>query len=259
LFDAVKPIGDPTEDERLRVRTNIVRQIGAAAFTATVAGSASAASAGAGAAASAAAGAGATAGTVATGVGLAGVPIAAKIGVLALIVVTGAGGVVAWKRGTHEAPVPRETPVAQTPVAQTTGAAPEASVPALVVPPPTAATATATGDDTPPPSQSAPTKAIANRATNGSRSAAMLDDEVRLITQAQAALREGRPAEARALTDEHARLFPHGQLAEERESVRILAGCALGDLGAKTRAEQFVRRAPKSPLSDRIRRACRVP
>ncbi|MCR9163221.1 MAG: RNA polymerase sigma factor [Nannocystaceae bacterium] len=47
-----------------------------------------------------------------------------------------------------------------------------------------------------------------------------LADEAKLLRRAKELVRDGKPDQARALLDDHARRFPHGQLGDEREQVR---------------------------------------
>ncbi len=55
-----------------------------------------------------------------------------------------------------------------------------------------------------------------------------LEQELALLASAQTALRSGQPAQALALTDEHAKRFPQGMLGAERRLIRIRALCASG-------------------------------
>jgi hypothetical protein len=85
----------------------------------------------------------------------------------------------------------------------------------------------------------------------------LVDDEVRLLREANAALRAGRDADARAGFDEHARRFPQGSLVELREVGRALLRCRGGtaDDAAETIAA-FERRYPGSPHLARLAREC---
>jgi len=84
-----------------------------------------------------------------------------------------------------------------------------------------------------------------------------LQEEVRLLQEAQRAMRGGELLRALALVDEHARRFPDGLLRQERLAVRVLILCALGRTGAAGReAERFLREWPTSPLSSQIRASC---
>jgi hypothetical protein len=84
-----------------------------------------------------------------------------------------------------------------------------------------------------------------------------LAEELALVPPAESALRAGDAAGALALLTEHARRFPHGQLAQEREATRIRALCALADeAGARRAAARFLRRWPRSPHAARVRTTC---
>jgi hypothetical protein len=85
-----------------------------------------------------------------------------------------------------------------------------------------------------------------------------ISDELRLVRDAQQHLNRGEPAAALSLLSEHARRFPAGVLSEEREASRVLALCSLGQgEAARAQADDFIRRAPRSPFADRVRAACR--
>jgi hypothetical protein len=57
--------------------------------------------------------------------------------------------------------------------------------------------------------------------------------------------------------DEHARRFPRGALAEEREAARVLALCAQGRASeARASASAFVASNPRSPFAAQVRRSC---
>jgi hypothetical protein len=76
-----------------------------------------------------------------------------------------------------------------------------------------------------------------------------LADERALVEGARTALLRNRPADALALAERHARAFPKGELAEDRE---FLAISALRDLGRReplrARGEAFLRAYPSSAL-----------
>ena len=78
-------------------------------------------------------------------------------------------------------------------------------------------------------------------------------DEASLFHDGVVALRSGQPARALVLFDSHARLYPQGVLAEEREAERALA---LADLGRATEAraaiDRFLQAHPTSPLAARL-------
>ena len=79
-------------------------------------------------------------------------------------------------------------------------------------------------------------------------------DEASLLHEGIVALRSGQPARALVLFDDHARLYPHGVLAEEREAERALALAYL--LGHTTEAraaiDRFLQAHPNSPLAARL-------
>ena len=78
-----------------------------------------------------------------------------------------------------------------------------------------------------------------------------------LLRRAHDLLAAGRASEALAALDEHARVYPGGVLAEEREAERIAAVCARGD-GTKARelTGAFAAAHPRSALLPRVRRTC---
>lgn len=81
--------------------------------------------------------------------------------------------------------------------------------------------------------------------------------ELELMAAAQAALRDGHSPRALELVDRHARLYPHGQLVQERLLAEALAGCQAGDLVRGRRAAQaFLARAPSSAMAARVKSAC---
>ncbi len=85
-----------------------------------------------------------------------------------------------------------------------------------------------------------------------------IQSELELIRGAQKHLHRNDARAALALLSEHARRFPSGALAEEREASRVFALCQLGDAaGARSLAERFVRRSPNSPFVERVRASCR--
>jgi hypothetical protein len=84
-----------------------------------------------------------------------------------------------------------------------------------------------------------------------------LAEETRLLREADAATRAGEPARALSLLAEHARRFPQGVLAEERDVERLLALCAAGRTEeARTAAAELLQTRPRSPLAGRVRGSC---
>jgi hypothetical protein len=94
-----------------------------------------------------------------------------------------------------------------------------------------------------------------HHASPGASRGNTLDEELPLIARAQDAI-TNHPAAALAALNEHAARFPSGQLAVERNGLRVLALCSMGDPSASAMAAQFVRNHPRSPLAPRIQQAC---
>jgi hypothetical protein len=85
-----------------------------------------------------------------------------------------------------------------------------------------------------------------------------LEAELRLLGQANAAMRAGRHDDALTVLARHAREFENGQLAPEREYKRALALCELGRAQeARAVAKAFAREHPKSPLRAKAQDVCR--
>ena len=83
-------------------------------------------------------------------------------------------------------------------------------------------------------------------------------EETRLVRGAETALRQGNSAEALALLAEHARRFPQGVLAEEREGERAIATCTSASPEARAAAAARFRRShPGSAMLPRVAAACR--
>lgn len=80
--------------------------------------------------------------------------------------------------------------------------------------------------------------------------------EAILLGQAWEALRRGQLSRARALTSEHAREFPQGAMAPEREAVTTIVACRSGASDASRRARRFLQRHGSSPHADSVRAAC---
>jgi outer membrane protein assembly factor BamD (BamD/ComL family) len=84
-----------------------------------------------------------------------------------------------------------------------------------------------------------------------------IDEEVKLMTAAQAALRSGQPRRALHLLNEHARRFPNGKLASARAVAHMVALCAVGRADeARSEADRFLAKSPSSPFAERVRNVC---
>jgi hypothetical protein len=87
-----------------------------------------------------------------------------------------------------------------------------------------------------------------------------LNAEVAVLTRAREELRLGRPGRAIEALAEYDRLFGRGVLGEERQAIAAIAACqATPGPAARAQAEGFMRRAPASPLRERVREACITP
>lgn len=81
--------------------------------------------------------------------------------------------------------------------------------------------------------------------------------ETQRLREAHGALREGDPEKALALLSEQAAETEGQKLREERAAARVFALCKLGRVQeANTEAAAFVAQNPRSPLADRVRKAC---
>ena len=77
-----------------------------------------------------------------------------------------------------------------------------------------------------------------------------------LIDTARTALARGLPDDALSATELHAKRFPRGRLAEEREAIAVQALVAKGDAAlARARAERFRRAFPDSLFRATVDRA----
>ena len=84
--------------------------------------------------------------------------------------------------------------------------------------------------------------------------------ELALIRTAQSALRDGKPRQALRHLDEHAQTHPKGAFIEDREALRVLAGCELPGTAASARtaaADRFRKRWPAPVFLGRIDTACK--
>ena len=86
-------------------------------------------------------------------------------------------------------------------------------------------------------------------------SAATFDAELELITLAKRELDAHHPRQAQASLAAHARQFPNGVFAVEREALGILSSCEQGPKDEAASGD-FAKRYPGSPLIQRIQRAC---
>lgn len=77
--------------------------------------------------------------------------------------------------------------------------------------------------------------------------------ESAMLARAYEELRHGSPQRAMAIAGEHARAYPHGSFAQEREMIAIEALTKLGDrAGAQARAAAFRKTYPRSSHLPRL-------
>ena len=145
------------------------------------------------------------------------------------------------------------------PAALTTPCAPENATQrgqATQTPPPEAVVAEA---EATPPELEATSVAPSPRSAGAAKSAApaSIQSEIELIRGAQKQLHRGEARAALALLAEHARRFPGGVLAQERDASLVSALCQTGDVaGARAQAERFLQRSPQSPFAERVKKSC---
>ncbi len=83
-------------------------------------------------------------------------------------------------------------------------------------------------------------------------------DELRLMKAAKQDLDSGKELLARVWLNEHARLYPHGVFQSEREALSVLIACKSSPVSGRVAAQRYVAQHAKSPLVDRILRACEL-
>ena len=83
------------------------------------------------------------------------------------------------------------------------------------------------------------------------------EPELRVMREAREELRAGRPENAYRRLDEYGRQRSGGMLAQERKALLAIALCQWQPgPEAQTRASEFLRNSPESPLASRVRSAC---
>ena len=83
------------------------------------------------------------------------------------------------------------------------------------------------------------------------------EPELRVMREAREDLRAGRSESAYRLLDEYGRQHSGGMLAQERRALLAIAFCQWQPgPEAQTRAVEFLRNSPQSPLASRVRSAC---
>jgi hypothetical protein len=84
-----------------------------------------------------------------------------------------------------------------------------------------------------------------------------IDEEVKLVSGAQTALRAGDSRRALQLLGEHARRFPNGKLASARIVEHMIVLCSMGSVErARSEADRFLAGNPSSPFAERVKDIC---
>lgn len=84
-----------------------------------------------------------------------------------------------------------------------------------------------------------------------------LAEEAALLHRAQAAWRGGQSAQALELANQHAQRFPRSQLANERDVLRVLSLCKLGQTqAAKQMGARLLKKAKGSPWYQSVAESC---
>jgi hypothetical protein len=87
-----------------------------------------------------------------------------------------------------------------------------------------------------------------------------VDEEVKLVNAAQAALRAGDTRRSFELLGQHATRFPNGKLVTLRQVTHMMTLCQAGR-GAEARKEaaDFLASRPSSPFAERVKTICATP
>jgi hypothetical protein len=84
-----------------------------------------------------------------------------------------------------------------------------------------------------------------------------LVQEAALLHEAQAAWRAGQSSQALQLANQHAQRFPRSQLANERDVLRVLSLCKLGQTqAAKQVGARLLKKAKGSPWYQSVAESC---
>jgi hypothetical protein len=210
---------------------------------------------------------------------LVGKSLAAKLLVAAVVGGVGVGGVVTTVKLAHRHATRHAAPAAPRVAPATPRVAPPVP-PSLLLPPSAASTPGApvlpapslSAVEASPPLETAttaPARAESHHALHHGDLAAEshhaihhgdLAAEQALLADARAAMQSSDAVRALAILDDHARRFPRGQLAEERDAVRVAALWRAGDHdAARRRADEFARRHPDSLFLPSVQRAVTDP
>jgi len=177
------------------------------------------------------------------------------LGVVALGTASGVG----YQLERAERPAALDAPAAT--VARTPPAAERAAVAEPAESPeqaaaPTDAAAPKPAAATPPP-RTKVDKATDAAAASASVGEPTIDEEVKLVNGAQAALRAGDTKRALELLNEQAARFPSGKLATLRQVTHMMALCQSGHAQqARQEAANFLVKNPSSPFAERVTGIC---
>jgi hypothetical protein len=93
--------------------------------------------------------------------------------------------------------------------------------------------------------------------SHGSKPSDDLGQEAALLHQAQSAWRAGQSAQALRLANQHAQRFPRSQLANERDVLRVLSLCKLGQVqAARQVGARLLSQAKGSPWYQSVAGSC---
>jgi hypothetical protein len=109
----------------------------------------------------------------------------------------------------------------------------------------------------PVPPESALPRAVAVVPRGSAQAGGTLEDELRLLGQAQSAMSTGNWQQALTELESHRSRFPRGALAGERNGLRVVALCRSGAVEAgRAEGRRLLAGSPGSTLAARIRAAC---
>jgi len=225
LVNLARKARTPGEEDKLRIAERLAVPLAAGAALGSAAGAAKAA----------------TGASVFAGLG---VKIAAAVAVSAV-----AAAVVVGQLDSKRAP---EVPSAA--VHKPQPAQPAASTPSTTEAPTTDQAVE------PQPSEPAAPQKPTPPSTRSANPAHEMEEEAALLHQAQSAWRAGQSAQALQLANQHAQRFPHSQLGNERDVLRVLSLCKLGQVhAAKQVGARLLRTAKGSPWYQSVAESCAAP
>lgn len=171
-------------------------------------------------------------------------------------VVTGAAAIMLYVMGAGSAPGPAPRAAGSPRAAESKAWSEPPSTPPPALPATPAASDSELAPDVAPrhaPLLRAPSRPRPAPSSTQDRSDAVVEEHA-LLARARRAL-DSDPAEALARVDEHARRFPGGELASEREFLRVAALSRLGRAGdARAARDAFVARWPSSAYRREVER-----